>query len=179
MLKDDVKGDLNNNKKIRGWQSVLDKLNNAKGYAHLVGLGCTDVKFIPRSKKDRQKTPDIKAQLAGAEVLCEVKTINVSKREAEARAALRDGGGGGWRLVDYQPYLDDSFFAGKLRPTLDTAIDQINAYCSNLPTTKKIFVVIHFDDILHQCAGAYMEQIESVKETYPGIDITFFCRSPY
>jgi hypothetical protein len=33
----------------RGWQALFDKLNEAKGYNHLISVGCTNVEFIPVS----------------------------------------------------------------------------------------------------------------------------------
>jgi hypothetical protein len=49
----------------RGWQALFDKLNEAKGYNHLVGIGCTNVEFVPVSSVNGQRTPDLRGVLAG------------------------------------------------------------------------------------------------------------------
>ena len=94
--------------KKRGWQALFDVLNEAKGYNHLSGIGCTNIRFIPVSSVPGQKTPDLSGDLAGARVLCEVKTINISEDEATRRTT---GGVG-----SEAPHLPDEFF-GKLRFT--------------------------------------------------------------
>lgn len=66
------------NNNMRGWQQAFDLLNEAKGYNYLISLCCQDVKFIPRSERRDQKTPDMKGVLGSTLVLCEVKTINPS-----------------------------------------------------------------------------------------------------
>ncbi|HUZ68416.1 MAG TPA: hypothetical protein VMU65_01770 [Candidatus Saccharimonadales bacterium] len=72
----------------RGWQSLFDTLNEAKGYAYLRSLGCSEVGFIHR---DTRTTPDLRAVLDGRHVLCEVKTINVSQDEADRRERIHQG----------------------------------------------------------------------------------------
>ena len=71
----------------RGWQALFDKLNEAKGYNHLVSIGCTNVEFIPVSFVNGQRTADLQGALAAARVLCEVKTINMSEVEATRRTS--------------------------------------------------------------------------------------------
>jgi hypothetical protein len=45
------------------------------------------VRFIPR---DKGKTPDLRAMQEGTPVFCEVKTLNISKDEAERRQRVSD-----------------------------------------------------------------------------------------
>lgn len=69
----------------RGWQQLFETLNEAKGFNYLTLIGCTGVKFIPRSKSDRVQTPDLQAELSAKKVICEVKTISASDVETERR----------------------------------------------------------------------------------------------
>ena len=78
----------------RGWQPLIDKLNETKAYHYLKREGFTKIAFIPRAKRSGQRTPDLSARAGAAKVLCEAKTINISKNEADRRAGRRrvDGG---------------------------------------------------------------------------------------
>jgi len=69
----------------RGWQPLFDKLNQAKAYNYLKGIGYGIVEFIPPSAVRGQKTPDLRARTDSVSALCEVKTINVSEIEAVRR----------------------------------------------------------------------------------------------
>jgi hypothetical protein len=64
--------------KDRGWQPLFDTLDEAKAYNHLVYIGCMCIKFIPRSKKQGVRTPDLQAISGAVVAFCEVKTINMS-----------------------------------------------------------------------------------------------------
>jgi hypothetical protein len=77
--------------KDRGWQPLFDTLNEAKAYNHLVSIGCTSIAFIPRSRQQRVRTPDLQALSDSVKTFCEVKTINMSADEVER---LRSGGVG-------------------------------------------------------------------------------------
>jgi hypothetical protein len=72
----------------RGWQPLFDIFSEARGFGYLLSIGCTGVDFIKRTKG---KTPDLGALLDSCPVLCEVKTINVSKDEAEKRRRIGNG----------------------------------------------------------------------------------------
>jgi hypothetical protein len=66
----------------RGWQKLITILNQARGYIYLVGIGCSDVKFIP--KQQNKQTPDVQGNFRdGSIVLCEVKTLNRSDKEVK------------------------------------------------------------------------------------------------
>lgn len=156
----------------RGWQSLFDKLNEAKGYNHLVNIGCTDVRFIPQSSVKGEKTPDLEGILAGVRVLCEVKTINVSDVEASRRASGAAGGVSG-RLPEG--------FLNKLKSDLTVAQKQMAAYSSDSSAIRIAFVVVNFDDILHEYADEYSRQIFSFIETdaVPGIEIVLYTKPPF
>lgn len=124
----------------RGWQPLLNKLNEAKGYNYLVRIGCTDVQFIPRSSS---RTPDLKGRLGSNTVLCETKTINPSDDEFRARE------GRSVRNIVIQ--LPIGFF-NKLRSTLETARVQMTSYSQEADTKKIVYLVVNYDDILHECS---------------------------
>jgi hypothetical protein len=136
----------------RGWQVLFDKLNEAKGYNHLVSVGCTNVAFIPVSSERGKRTPDLQGDLAGTKVLCEVKTINISKVEATRRLTGAAG------TINLQ--LPDGFF-NKLKSDLEEASAQMAAYDSDSSVRRIVYVVANFDDNLNEYAGDYSAQIDS------------------
>lgn len=136
----------------RGWQSMFDKLNEAKGYRHLINIGCTDVAFIPTSPITGQKTPDLPGNLAGTKVLCEVKTINISAIEAIRRV---NGAAG---VITLQ--LSDGFFR-KLKYDLETATTQMIVYDSENSVRRIVYIVVNFDDNLNEYVDDYSAQIDS------------------
>src|SRR6267154_1846259 len=112
LLKSEAIPLLRRSDKLRGWQALFDKLNEAKGYRYLKQIGCTNVRFIPRSRSRGLKTPDLEAFLASTRVLCEVKTINISQDEVRAR--------NGSSVKSILTKLPLEFF-NKLRATLEVA----------------------------------------------------------
>src|SRR3984893_11399064 len=127
----------------RGWQALFDKFNEAKGYNHLVSVGCTNVEFIPVSSMNGQRTPDLQGALAGARVLCEVKTINMSEVEATRRT---NGAAGSISLQ-----LPDGFFS-KLTSDIETAKSQMTAYDADNSIKRIVYIIVNFDDNLHEYA---------------------------
>lgn len=142
----------------RGWQAAFDILNQAKAYNHLVGLGYTEVEFIPESNATGQKTPDLQARFGSTKVLCEVKTINVSDFELEARAQSI--------VRDTQVRLPDAFFQ-KLERTLRKAKEQMDSHYANDDAKKIAYVIVKFDDGLHEYVEGYLSQLRSFVETEP------------
>jgi hypothetical protein len=96
-----------------------------------------------------QQTPDLLAELESRKALCEVKTINVSEIEAERRHS------GGVRVGSDR--LDPGFFT-KLRADLAQAKKQMAAYDAG--TKRIVYIIVNFDDVLHECADAYRLQID-------------------
>jgi hypothetical protein len=132
----------------RGWQAIFDKLNHAKAYNHLARRGCACIQFIPESNDKR--TPDLKATQYGAEILCEVKTINTSEIEVQRRVK----GGVGTIEADLS-----AGFLRKLTHDIENATQQLNA-CSTEGTAQKIvYIIVNFDDSFHEYKDMYENQI--------------------
>jgi hypothetical protein len=156
----------------RGWQALFDKLNEAKGYGYLVRLGCTNIRFIPRSSVHGQQTPDLHADLGATKMVCEVKTVNVSELEAGHRTT------GSARDVLLQ--LPDGFFK-KLKCDLELARRQLAAASTETLVRKIAYVIINFDDLLHEYVDDYVEQIEKFVATIvmPEVEIVFNIKPPF
>ena len=151
----------------RGWQALVDKLNQAKAYAYLKRCGYTQIEFIPPSTVRGQRTPDLSAFAATTKVLCEAKTINISEYEAHRRYT------GGVGSTEAQ--LPDGFFR-KLRHDLIEAKDQMNAYDPSVGIKRIAFVVVNFDDFIHEAADLYEAQVKQYLDQNnpaPELEIVF------
>jgi hypothetical protein len=144
--------------KHRGWQQLFDILNQAKAYGYLKREGCQDIAFIPRSAIDGQQTPDLKAMGTEGPVLCEVKTLNVSKDESDR---MKTGGVG-----TTQSRLNDAFFK-KLTTTLSAAERQMAAYFPG-EARRVAYVIVNFDDRLHEYSDVYQRQIDYLMKLRQG-----------
>ncbi|MDH6262193.1 hypothetical protein M2427_006142 [Bradyrhizobium sp. BR13661] len=144
----------------RGWQALFDKLNQAKAFNHLKEAGYQNIRFVPPSAVRGQQTPDLQADGA----LCEVKTINISEVEADRR----DGGGVGTST----DCLDEGFFR-KLSSDLRKARDQMAAYGAGGCTKYIAYVIVNFDDSLHEYADRYRRQIDQfiASDPVPGLKV--------
>ena len=60
VLKSEARPHLKAPDQKRRWPQLFDRLNEAKGYNHLVSIGCENVKFIPRVKTDRNGSARLK-----------------------------------------------------------------------------------------------------------------------
>jgi hypothetical protein len=87
-------------------------------------------------------------------VLCEVKTLNVSQGES---VRMNSGGVGTTHRE-----LND-FFKNKLSVTLDSAKRQMNAYFTG-EARRIAYVIVNFDDRLHEYGGDYRQQIDEFLE---------------
>jgi hypothetical protein len=152
LLKGEALPRLKSAQPTRGWEQLFDTLNEAKGYNYLARIGCADFKFIPRAKKGKVQTPDLRGLLGTTPVLCEVKTINVSDDEANRLA------GGGVRTT--LRYLEQPFF-DKLSSTIRSAATQLLAFDKDLTSRRIVYVVFNFDDRIHEYADEYQKQIEA------------------
>ena len=121
----------------RGWNQLFEKLNEAKGYCFLKLIGCSDIEFIPRATKSNIETPDLVGRRSTSQVLCEVKTINISDDFVSARI---DGS-----LMITQNKLTEGM-TSKLKSTIYKAASQLNSYSESLDTEKYIYLVIAYDD---------------------------------
>lgn len=171
-LKSDLKPLLAAKHPTRGWQSLFDKLNEAKAYNYLKNAGCSDVRFIPRSKISGQRTPDLSASKGGTKTLCEVKTINHSEVEATRR---HNGGVGA--VTDR---LEQGFF-DKLSADLKNAKSQMLAYDTDASTRRIVYVILNFDDHLHEYFDRYREQIdEQLSSCTPdGLEVVLESKPPF
>ena len=160
---------VNKPERERGWQPLLNKLNEAKGYNYLVRIGCSDVEFVPRSSS---RSPDLRGRLGSSAVLCEVKTINPSDDEFESRENHSV------RSIVF--HLGIGFF-NKLRFTLENASDQMTVYSQDTATKKIAYLVINYDDILHEYAATYSTQVAAfiANNPVPGLDIELDIKPPY
>ena len=132
----------------RGWQQLIDILNQARAHNYLTSIGCTGVRFIPRTKT---KTPDLEAQLDGLKMLCEVKTLNISEEEVSARQK-------GEGTVSNR--LSPAFF-GKLASTLREANSQMEAYDSTGRCKRLTYLIVIFDDLNGDYKEEYYRQIDN------------------
>ena len=153
--------------KGRGWEQLISILNQARAHNYLVDQGCSQVCFIPSTQIKGQETPDLKGELNGRKVLCEVKTVNISDVEAAQR---RTGSGGSTTDL-----LDEGFFK-KLGSDLRKAKSQMEAYDDSDSVKRIAFMVVNFDDFLGEYKAKYFAQIDRhlATELVPGIDVIFY-----
>ncbi|MCC6914749.1 MAG: hypothetical protein IT566_13690 [Rhodospirillaceae bacterium] len=158
-LKESAVKRLIRNKK-KSWEPLFDLLNEAKAHAYLGALGCTDIRMVPPSYD--YKTPDLKAELNGGVVLCEVKTLNMSDDER----TVRDGG---------PAYLSEKFLTGKLTWTLRAAKAQLDAFPS-AAARKIVYLVFNPDESLHGHADDYAPQLKAFLTAFPleGVEVEVF-----
>jgi hypothetical protein len=142
----------------RGWEPLFNKLNQAKAYNYLARIGCQNIEFIPCSPKKNRKSPDLRAAVSTRKVLCEVKTINISRDEANARTHYLARG--------IMIRLDDGFFR-KFQADMEHAWHQMATYCSDDNTQRIVYFILNFDDMLHECVDGYTRQIEQYLEQHP------------
>ena len=148
--------------KARGWQGAFSELNEAKAYNFLVRRGYTSVEFIP-PRRDT-KTPDLRAKIGNVEVLCEAKTINRSERAIVTQIQKA--------ASSVSNRLSTEFFA-KLVSTIKLADRQMAVFSSTLDTKRIVYVVINFDDRLHEYVDDYLIQIQEQENELmlPGLEI--------
>lgn len=139
--------------KGRGWQSLFDVLSEARGYAYLRSIGCSNIHFIDR---DTRPTPDIEAIHEGRRVLCEVKTINISDHEAGRRLRIYSG----MPMACKTPTELGIQYLSKLSRTLANAVSQLDAYDPEHTTNRVIFCVLNFDDWVGDYYPAYLREID-------------------
>lgn len=141
----------------RGWSPAINLLNEAKAYDYLLKSGCVDVSFIPESQSS---TPDISATCESRAVLCEVKTVNISKEELSARNCTC--------VTTVAAHLSSNFLEGKLLNIAKNAYKQINKYSRNneIGSDNRLFIVMNFDHSVHEYIRNYMEDIKMACESF-------------
>jgi hypothetical protein len=157
--------------KDRGWQPLFDTLNEAKAYNHLASIGCTSIKFIPRSKQQRARTPDLEAISGTVKTFCEVKTINISANEVER---LQNGGVGTTLLT-----VEDGLL-NKIASDLLNAHDQMRQFYPANDARMMIYVIVNFDNNFDM-ALEYQSQVRSHVETVKplGVEVVLFFKLPF
>lgn len=155
--------------KGRGWQSLFDALSEARSYAYLRSIGCSDIRFIGRADRP---TPDIEAHHEGRRVLCEVKTINISDDEAGRRRRVYSG----TPVASRTPTELGAQYLSKLSKTLANAVRQLDASDPERTARRIVFCVLHFDDWVGDYYPAYFREIDAHLLTHPveGAELVFF-----
>ena len=161
---------IKSNETRRGWEQLFNALQSqARAYNYLKGIGCTDIQFIPRSRISGMETPDLKGMMGFGKVLCEVKTINMSEKEAKDRHNVRVCGCGDAR--DTEDRLDGGFFT-KLESDITKAKRQLESYDPAPKARHIVFIVPNFDDFFCEYKDRYFRQIDhyfSENPAPPGI----------
>ncbi len=158
--------------KTRVLEPLYNILNEAKAYNHLKRIGCINIHFIPESKVKGQKTPDLGADAQGQKVLCDVKTINRSDVEVD-----RANSGG---VGTTKEQLDAGFFR-KLKSDLEYAKKQMLAYDPDKAMRKIAYVIVNYDDNLHECGNLYESQISQFRANnpIPDLEVEFDIKPPF
>jgi hypothetical protein len=171
-LKSELKPLLAAKHPTRGWQALFDKLNETKAYNYLKNTGYAGVRFIPRSKLRGQRTPDLSASKSGTKALCEVKTINHSEIEVVRRHNGEVG-----TVTDR---LERGFF-DKLSADLNSAKSQMLAYDEDVATRRIVYVILNFDDHLHEYSDRYRDQIDAhlASHTPDGLEVVLESKLPF
>jgi hypothetical protein len=133
------------------WHQLIEVLNEAKGYNYLKSIGCSSVKFIPSAVINGVETPDLKGELNNCNILCEVKTINISDEEAYTRRFNP------CRKISNQ--LGTGFF-NKLMCHLLKAERQMKSYNDGEDIRRIAYVIIDFDDLLGEYKDHYFHEID-------------------
>lgn len=141
----------------RGWQELFDVFSEARAFGYLREIGCTDIRFIGRSRKKNAKTPDLAATEAGCPVFCEVKTINVSADEAGRRRRIQQGEA---VASDTSISVDEGLLT-KLSATLAHAMEQLEAADPGREARRIVFTMLHFDDWVGDYQPQYIAQIDT------------------
>ena len=153
-------------RKGRGWEQLISILNQARAYNYLVDRGCSDVRFVERAKEQNRETPDLEAELDGARIVCEVKTLNASQVEIERR---QSGGVGSGTNVLSVPFFE------KLDRTVERAESQMLSYAGD-GAEHTVFFILNFDDLLGEYKADYFGQIDDhLGSSHPtGANLVFY-----
>jgi hypothetical protein len=147
----------------RGWQQLFDILGQAFAYNHVKeSRHWSEVRFIPPKKN--QKTPDLEGTLDSQKCLCEVKTLNTSDNEVEARqqpTTVRNG----------DPQIGQGLL-NKLDADIAQAKRQMGAYDSQ--ALHLVYVIVCFDEFFGIYRTEHLGQIrQHLLENPPGVEIEF------
>lgn len=151
--------------KKRGWEPLFGILNEAKAFTYLRALGCTDIQIIPHSYA--HKTPDLRAELRGTLVLCEVKTIHMSD-DARMICAAHSA-------PQSRRCLSEQFLHRKLTAALRAAKAQLDAFPSRA-ARKLAYVVLNPEESLNEYDDDYAPQLKAFLKEFPleGVEVEVF-----
>ena len=146
----------------RRWRQLFDILGQVDAYRHLRNIGCSRIRFIPRSAT---RTPDLEGTLDSGRVLCEVKTINISDAEVDARGKVTS--------ATISSQLDDRFIR-KLDLAIATAKDQLHTYDPTGDARHLVYCNIKFDDWVGYYETYYWRQLDQhLSDHPPGVEVVF------
>jgi hypothetical protein len=137
----------------RGWQALFDVFSEARAFGYLASTGCTDVHFIRRTAG---KTPDLGALRNSGQVICEVKTINISQDEAQRRQRSAQGE----FIASSTSVHVGKGLLRKLCSTLEHAVEQLDGLDAERKALRLVFVVVRFDDWVGDYQSEYFAQID-------------------
>jgi hypothetical protein len=135
----------------RGREPLLNILYQAKAYNYLRKKGCSDIHIIPRSKINGKQTPDLQGTCGSVKVLCEVKTINRSEKEARRN---RCG-----HYLHKNSELKSAFF-NKLKSRLKDAKEQLEAYDPQNESRHIVYIILTLDDFWGEYKEENFQQID-------------------
>ena len=138
--------------RIRRWSALFERESVQSSRQ----IGCTSIAFIPESQIKGQRTPNLKATLLRTEVLCEVKTINPSQIEAQRRV---EGGVGTTEAEVAEGFMR------KLVHDVQNAKEQMDMYSEGRFTRKIVYIIVNFDDGLHEYVDMYKNQNDAFLST--------------
>jgi hypothetical protein len=137
----------------RGREQVLNIINQARAYTFLRNQGCADIHFIPPCKKKQGvRTPDLQGALGPVKVICEVKTINLSKDGALRRQSNN--------YSDYDPPMLEQRFLDKLMCRIADAKEQIEAFDAENQAKHIVYIILNFDGTFGEYKENYFQQID-------------------
>jgi hypothetical protein len=146
----------------RGWHQLFDILGQADAYIHLRNIGCSRIRFIPRSATE---TPDLEGTLDSGRILCEVKTINISDAEVDARGNLTS--------ATISSQLDERFVR-KLDLGIARAKHQLRTYDPTGGARHLVYINIEFDDWVGYYEKHYWRQLDQhLSDHPPGVEVVF------
>jgi hypothetical protein len=146
----------------RGHQQLFDALGEAFAYNYLrKTVGCQNVFFIPERSS---KTPDLEGLLGSIRVLCEVKAINISDDEVQARVAPNV-------VRKRSNQMSEGFFR-KLESDVVIAKAQLHSFDPNSEARHLVYFNVCTDDWPGFYNADYLCQIsERLHANPPGVEV--------
>jgi hypothetical protein len=144
----------------RGWQQLFDVFHEARAFRYLQSDGCTGIRFI---EVGRTRRPDLAALKNGQPLFCEVKSLHVSKDEADRRVQIAQAG----FAASSSTTVLASGFLNKLSSTLHSAVAQLDGADPHRGAARLIYVVVDFDDWVGHYQPQYFAQMDAFLSVSP------------